>query len=59
MSVTASFYRREGERKLHIHARLEHDGALVAEGKARFVDVSPDHFFAHGAKEGDIPFFGM
>jgi len=34
-------------------------GALVAEGKARFVAVSPDHFFAHGAKEGDIPFFGM
>ncbi|MET8873200.1 helix-turn-helix transcriptional regulator [Nocardia sp. NPDC004604] len=42
MSVTASFDRREGERKLHIHARLEHDGALVAEGNARFVAVSPD-----------------
>ncbi|WP_433626987.1 hypothetical protein [Nocardia sp. CA-120079] len=57
--MTVILDRREGECKLHIHARLEHDGELVAEGNALFIAVSPDHFFAQGAKEGDIPFFGV
>ncbi|MFI6367385.1 PaaI family thioesterase [Nocardia sp. NPDC050630] len=59
MIVTAILDRREGERKLHIHARLEHDGELIAEGNALFIAVSPDHFVAQGAQEGDIPFFGV
>ncbi|GAA5097466.1 PaaI family thioesterase [Nocardia iowensis] len=59
MIVSAILDRREGERKLHIHARLELDGELVAEANALFVVVSPDHFFAHGAKEGELPFFGV
>ncbi|MEV6274491.1 PaaI family thioesterase [Nocardia sp. NPDC051832] len=59
MTVSAVLARREGERKLHINARIEDDGQLVAEGNALFVVVTPDHFFAHGAKEGEIPFFGV
>lgn len=59
MTVSAILAEREGERKLHIHARLELGEDLIAEANALFVVVSPDHFFAHGAKVGDIPFFGV
>lgn len=59
MTVSAFLDRREGERKLHIHARLELDGDLLAEASALFIVVSPDHFLSHGAKVGEIPFFGV
>ncbi|MFI9505739.1 PaaI family thioesterase [Nocardia sp. NPDC052566] len=59
MIVSAVLARREGERKLHITARLELDGALVADARALFIVVTPEHFFANGAQEGDIPFFGV
>ncbi|WP_169810905.1 PaaI family thioesterase [Nocardia amikacinitolerans] len=59
MVVTAVLGRREGERKLHIDARLELDGELLAEGNALFVVVTAGHFVAQGARAGDIPFFGV
>ncbi|MEU8894934.1 PaaI family thioesterase [Nocardia sp. NPDC048505] len=59
MTVSAILARREGERKLHIHARLEDDDGLIAEGAALFVVVTAEHFVAHGAKPGEIPFFGV
>ncbi|WP_225730830.1 MULTISPECIES: PaaI family thioesterase [unclassified Nocardia] len=59
LTVSAILDRRVGERKLHIYGWLELDGKLIAEADALFVVVSPDHFFAHGAKAGDIPFFGV
>ncbi|MFI6997104.1 PaaI family thioesterase [Nocardia sp. NPDC050175] len=59
MTVSAHIDRRDGARKLHIYARLELDGDLVAEADALFIVVSPDHFRTHGAKEGELPFLGV
>ncbi|WP_405167708.1 PaaI family thioesterase [Nocardia sp. NBC_01499] len=58
MTVSAYLERRDGDRKLHIYARLELDGELIAEADALFIVVSPDHFRAHGAKDGELPFLG-
>ncbi|WP_433661218.1 PaaI family thioesterase [Nocardia sp. CA-128927] len=59
MTVSAHVDRREGARKLHIYARLELDGELIAESDALFIVVSPDHFRVHGAKDGELPFLGV
>ncbi|MEV6557293.1 PaaI family thioesterase [Nocardia sp. NPDC051756] len=59
MAVSAHIDRRDGDRKLHIYARLELDGELVAESDALFIVVTPEHFRAHGAKEGELPFLGV
>ncbi|MFI9405905.1 PaaI family thioesterase [Nocardia sp. NPDC052316] len=59
MTVSAHLDHREGTRKLHIYARLELDGELIAEADALFIVVSPDHFRAHGAEDGELPFLGV
>lgn len=59
MRVSATLDRREGDRKLHITARLELDGELIAESDAMFIIVPAEHFRTHGAKEGELPFLGV
>ncbi|MFI6871529.1 PaaI family thioesterase [Nocardia sp. NPDC050406] len=58
LTVRARLARREG-RKLYIEARLELDGHLAASAEVLFIVVTADHFFAHGAKPGDIPALGI